>query len=419
MQFCKECGGALNLFETNDKEVCWSCVRKREEKKTAAPPAQSQPTENGELNGATFYQENDMLVLKAQEGWVLWSGPLSQPTSLETILKRRARSTGSAANGSRRIPRAGKTQDNTTMTITISVGSGKGGTGKSMAIANLALLLARQDRRVCVVDLDLGGPDIHILYGLFEPQRTLTDYLTRKIEQISEAIHTIPYAGVQIIPGTGNTLHTANISFQEKQRLFRSLATIDTDVLLIDVGAGTSYHTLDFFMHSDIQLCVTSPEPTAIMDFYTFLQLATIRKALGSFLSQSDVGTALKENSFESLHQLFEAAETIRPGAREIAQQALHTFNPLLIVNKVGTGARLNLLKLRKLAQKYLGIYLPDLGEIPYDEQVDASLRAFLPVTEYAPDSPASLALADCSTKLGKVIDLYLRKRSEGGAHDH
>lgn len=304
------------------------------------------------------------------------------------------------------------------MTMTISVGSGKGGTGKSMVIANLALLLHRQGRRVCVVDLDLGGPDIHILFGLTHPQSTLTDFLTRRTEHLSDVVQTISYCGVRIIPGSGDTLHTANISYQEKQRLFRGLATLDADVLLIDVGAGTSYHALDFFMHSDIQLCVTSPEPTAIMDFYTFLQLATIRKALGSFLSQSEVGIALRENRYESLAQLFEVAESIHPGASDIARQALHTFNPLLIVNKVGTGARLNLLKLRKLAQKYLGIYLPDLGQIPYDEEVDASLRAFLPVAEYAPQCPATLALADCTVKLGKVIDLYLRKRSEGGAHD-
>jgi flagellar biosynthesis protein FlhG len=303
------------------------------------------------------------------------------------------------------------------MTITISVGSGKGGTGKSMVIANIAMLLARQGRRVCIVDLDLGGPDIHILYGLFTPQHTLTDFLTRKVENIQETIHTFTHYGIQIIPGTGSTLHTANMSFQEKQRLLRALATIDTDVLLIDVGAGTSYHALDFFMFSDIQICVTSPEPTSIMDFYTFLQLATVRKALGSFLSLGEVGTALRENSFDSLEQLFELAESIQLGAKEKAQQALQNFNPLLIVNKVGSGSKINLFKLRKLASKYLGIYLPDLGEIPFDEQIDESLRAFLPVVELAPASPAAQALADCAVKLGKVIDLYLRKRSGNSAH--
>lgn len=303
------------------------------------------------------------------------------------------------------------------MTIAISVGSGKGGTGKSMVIANLAMVLAKAGYRVCVVDLDIGGPDIHILYGMFDPKPTLTDFLTRKIEHISDAIHTFDYFGVQLVPGTGDTLHTANMTYQQKQRLLRSLATIDTDVLLIDVGAGTSYHTLDFFMYSDIQICVTSPEPTSIMDFYTFLQLATLRKALGSFLSQGDVGKALRENKYESLNQVFEVAESFQPGAREKAQRALNTFNPLLVVNKIGSGTKINLLKLRKLAAKYLGIYLPDLGEIPYDENVNEALRSFLPVVEFAPASPAAVALTETGGKLGKVIDLYLSKRSGGGAH--
>lgn len=304
------------------------------------------------------------------------------------------------------------------MTITISVGSGKGGTGKSMIIANLALLLARQGRRVCLVDLDLGGPDIHILYGMMSPGATLTDFLTRKTETLSDVIQTVDYCGVQLIAGTGHTLHTANLSFQEKQRLFRSLETIDTDVLLIDVGAGTNYHALDFFMFSDIQLCVTTPDPTSIMDFYTFLQLATVRKALSSFLSLSDVGVALRENSFNTLADVFTMAETIRPGAKDEAQVALKNFNPLLMVNKVGTGTRLNLMKLRKMTDTYLGIYLPDLGEIPYDKEVDASLKAFLPVAEYSPDSPASKALTGCATKLGKVVDLYQSKRATGGANE-
>lgn len=300
------------------------------------------------------------------------------------------------------------------MAITVSVGSGKGGTGKSVVLSNLALQLARAGRRVCIADLDLGGADAHILYGLFAPERTLTDFLARRVETLEEVMCDFPsLGGVRLIPGTGDTLQSANMTYQEKQRLLRSLAMIDIDVLLIDVGAGTSYHALDFFMCTDIQLCITSPEPTSIMDFYNFLQLATIRRALSAFLSHTEVSMAIRDRKFTSLAEVFDLAESIQPGARKRAQEALATFNPLLIVNKVGTGTKLNMMKLRKLASTYLGIYLPDIGEIPYDEKVYESLRSFLPVTELAPDSPASIALKESSVKLGKVIDLFLRKRAQ------
>lgn len=300
------------------------------------------------------------------------------------------------------------------MTVTISVGSGKGGTGKSMVVANIGLLLAKAGRRVCVVDLDLGGADIHILYGLFEPESRLTDFLTRKVETLGEVARTLgSFGNLQLIAGTGDTLHTANISFQEKQRLLRGLGSIDTDVLLVDVGAGTGYHALDFFMFSDIQICVTNPEPTAIMDLYTFLQLATIRKALSSFLSQSEVSRTLKDRNFQTLAEVFALAEEIQPGAKKAAQQALEHFNPLLITNMASTNARINQLKLRKLVSKYLGITIPDLGEIPLDRTVQEALRDYLPICEHSPKAPASQALAAISAKLDKVIDLFNRKRQE------
>lgn len=298
------------------------------------------------------------------------------------------------------------------MTVTISVGSGKGGTGKSMVAANLGLLLAKSGRRVCVADLDLGGADMHILYGLFEPESTLTDFLTRKVESLGDIVHRLDsFGGLQIIAGSGNTLQTANISFQEKQRLLRGLSSLDTDVLLLDVGAGTGFHALDFFMFSDVQICVTNPEPAAIMDFYNFLQLATIRKALGGFLSQSEVGRALKERSFQTLAEVFALAEEIQSGARQQAQQALASFNPLLITNMVGANAKINQLKLRKLAAKYLAISIPNLGDIPFDSTVHEAMRAYLPVCEYSPKAPASQALAEIAAKLAKVIDLFNKKR--------
>jgi flagellar biosynthesis protein FlhG len=298
------------------------------------------------------------------------------------------------------------------MTVTISVGSGKGGTGKTMVVANIGLLLAKTGRRVCIVDLDLGGADIHILYGLFKPISRLTDFLNRKVETLGAIAHTLgSFGGLQIIAGSGDTLRSANMSFQEKQRLLRGLSSLDTDVLLLDVGAGTSYHALDFFMFSDIQICVTNPEPTAILDLYNFLQLATIRQALCGFLSLSEVSRALKERTFQTLAEVFLLAEEIQPGSRERIQQALASFNPLLITNMSGSDAKINKLKLRKLVAEYLGIAIPDLGEIPYDKTVQEALRAYLPVCEYSRKAAASLALAAISAKLEKVIELFDRKR--------
>lgn len=294
------------------------------------------------------------------------------------------------------------------MAVTISIGSGKGGTGKTMLLCNLALLLARKGKKVCLVDLDIGGADAQMLFGLFEPKHSLTDFLSRKVQSLEEVIHTFyAFNGLQIIPGTGNTLQTANMSYQEKQRLLRAISSLDVDVVLIDVGAGTNYHTLDFFMFSDVQICITMPEPTSIMDFYGFLQLATIRKVLESFLSHSEVGNTLRKQAFSSLAEVFELAEKTQEGAREKAQEALHHFHPLLVVNRDIPNTKVNKTKLNKLIAKYLGIDIPPLGEIPEDPAVREALKAYMPVCELSPDAPASIAMKKIADKVDKIIDLF------------
>lgn len=302
------------------------------------------------------------------------------------------------------------------MAVTISIGSGKGGTGKTMTIVNLALSLAKTGRRVCLVDLDLGGADAHVLFGLFDPGRTLTEFLTKKTSRIDDVLHTFhSHHGLQFIPGTGSTLQTANLSYQEKRRLLRALSTVDTDILLIDVGAGTSYHALDFFMFSDLQICVTLPDPASIMDLYTFLQLATVRKVLGSFLSQSEVSVVLRNQHFGTLNEVFDLAEKTMEGAREEARQALRYFHPLLIVNRDGSDSRINRFKLRKMVEKYLSIDIPELGTIPEDPKVDEALKSYMPVCDAFPRCPAARALEEIAGKVGKIADLFVRNRISHG----
>jgi septum site-determining protein MinD len=65
------------------------------------------------------------------------------------------------------------------MATIVAVHSFRGGTGKSNITANLAVTVARQDRRVGIVDTDIQSPGIHVLFGFDEDriERCLNDYL--------------------------------------------------------------------------------------------------------------------------------------------------------------------------------------------------------------------------------------------------
>ena len=133
------------------------------------------------------------------------------------------------------------------------------------------------------------------------------------------------------------------------------------------------------------------------------------RAGLGYVLAAAR--TLIKEKNFQTLSEVFALVEEIQPGAREMAQTALGSFNPLLITNMASVNARINQLKLRKLVFKYLGITIPDLGNIPFDSAVQEAMRAYLPVSEFSPKAPAAQALTTIAVKLDKVVSLFEQKR--------
>jgi septum site-determining protein MinD len=61
----------------------------------------------------------------------------------------------------------------------IAVHSFKGGTGKSTITANTSVALALDGKRVCVMDMDLEGPGLHVIFNIdpSEVKYTLNDVL--------------------------------------------------------------------------------------------------------------------------------------------------------------------------------------------------------------------------------------------------
>ena len=287
------------------------------------------------------------------------------------------------------------------MATIVSIGSGKGGVGKSILAANLSMLLAKRGKRVVLADLDVGGADAHILFGMLNPPRTLTDFIDRRVERLDEVLQPISaHPFLQLLPGTGDTLATANLPYAKKKRLIRHFAQLQADVIVVDIGAGTSYHALDFFLMADHYVTVATPDPTSVLDLYRFIKLAAIRRVLSAFLSRDAVSEALSERDFSSIEEVIQAVAETDPNAREVASRTLQGFQQYLIVNRISGKSRVNVLHLKKLLQEYVGGDLTTLGEIPDDPAVTRAVRSFLPVVECEPTAPAALALSQAADAL-------------------
>ena len=291
------------------------------------------------------------------------------------------------------------------MPTIISIASGKGGVGKSMVVSNLGIQLARKGLRVTLVDMDIGGANLHILFGMFHPPSTLTDFFTDRSVNLEDLAHLVSSPlPLRLIPGTGETLITANLQHAKKKRLIRHLQKLDTDVILVDVGAGTSYHTLDFFLLADHFLAVATPDPTSVLDLYRFIKLASIRKVLNAFLARDPIATALLNKDFHSVSEVLEAVGSANESGVELAKQALHGFHPALILNRMTPKSRINTLHLRNLLKQYVGTDLSVLGNIPEDPHVQQSILKYLPVVELAPKAPAAMAFDQITENLIELV---------------
>ncbi len=156
----------------------------------------------------------------------------------------------------------------------IAFTSGKGGVGKTNIVANVAYLLSTINKKVIVFDADLGLANIDILLGL-KPKHSLIDVIKngKKMKEIMIKVND----NFHVIPAGSGVEEMANISEPVFSKIKDELMEIikDTDVLLIDTGAGISKKVTSFIKSSEEIVVVTTPEPTSMADAYAVIKIAS------------------------------------------------------------------------------------------------------------------------------------------------
>jgi len=281
----------------------------------------------------------------------------------------------------------------------ISIASGKGGVGKSVFVANLGAAMARAGTRVVLADLDTGGANLGYLFGLFQPPHTLSDFFRRTVASLDEVALQVPgHRGLRVLPGSGETLATANPSHGTKKRMLRHLRKLDADVVLVDIGAGSGLDALDFFLNADERLVVATPDPTSVLDAYRFIKLAGIRLVVNALVGRRTVKKSIAEQDFASVDAVVAALDEHLPPEevgplRELIAKTVAAYKPSLVLNRVDNAGMVNVKKLSSLLRRYCGGELELLAEIPEDPAVRQSVRSYSLFTDAQPAAPASVAL--------------------------
>jgi len=257
-----------------------------------------------------------------------------------------------------------------------AVGGGKGGTGKSLIANGLGMGLAERGHSVILVDADYGGPNQHTYCGLRQPATSLTDFFERKVPLHALVLDT-PVPGLRLIPGNINTPNTDSITWAQKQKLFRHLRQLKADHVVLDLGAGSQYDTLDTFLLADYQIGVIMPERLSIENFYLFLKNLKFRQ-LGNMLSGvglKEQAKALwkdrKEHGISSAKDFIQHLQDLSPAfatrwADEQGRLFLH-----MVINQVREYRQVEVgLAVKSSVQKYFQIETAFAGYIRHDKDL-------------------------------------------------
>nr|WP_075008669.1 P-loop NTPase [Stigmatella aurantiaca] len=281
----------------------------------------------------------------------------------------------------------------------IAVGGGKGGIGKTLVSANLGIALAQAGMRVLLVDADLGGANLHTCLGVGQPSATLSDFVRSNKTRIEDIILPTGVPQLSLIAGAQDVLDAANIKYAQKQKLLRSLTALPVDYLLLDLGAGTSFNTLDFFLVADHGVLVVLPEPTAVENAYRFVKAAFFRRLQqveAQYGIEDLVESALttREGNLRTPHDFIAQVRKDDPAAGARLEKDLMSFRIRLVVNQARTDADMTVGNSVVSAwKKFFGLEMDDLGAIRYDDEAWRAIRKRRPVLLERPESPAAQGL--------------------------
>ncbi len=180
------------------------------------------------------------------------------------------------------------------MGMLIPIAGGKGGVGKTFLAANLGIALAEQGKDVIVADLDLGGSNMYSFLGLTNRYPGIGDFLKTKSADLQEMLVPTGAPRLRFLPGEGRTPFMANLAHVQKRKLISRIVKLPCDYLLLDLGAGTTFNTLDFFLLSDHGIIVTTPEYPSIMNMMSFLKHLILRAVEKKFSRNFRVREGLK-----------------------------------------------------------------------------------------------------------------------------
>lgn len=260
------------------------------------------------------------------------------------------------------------------------------------------------------MDLDMGGSNLHSVLGLKNKYLGLGNFVSSKAVPFKDIVLRTEYPNLFFIPGDVLVPGTADMVYNQKRSIISNLLKLEADYLILDLGSGSHYNIIDFFLVSNSGILVAVPQVTSILNVYSFLKNTVFRFLQRAFTGKKKVADYIKKvlkdpkpNALPSIGKIIADISKIDKESGKTVREYVKMLKPHLVINMAESPDDLNIVEsLRSLVQKNLEIDLGCLGLIYHDKIVHQSLSALKPLVLQSPESLPSKQFQRIADKISQ-----------------
>ena len=286
------------------------------------------------------------------------------------------------------------------------IGGGKGGVGKSFITANLGALLAKWGKKVVLIDLDLGGSNLHTLLGITHQKGGINRFLDKTVKDLENTAVSTFIQNLFFIGSSLCSMEVANLLHAHKLKIIHAIQKLSFDYILLDLGTGTNFNTLDFFLTSKQGIFICTPEPTAIENSFRFIKAVYLRKLKQivkrhAFNSATKKAVVSQNNLKTTSPDVIEIVLKYDPDREKFLRNRLSEFKFKFILNQFRKNLDATMGdKIEDLCNRHFYSNFQFLGNVGYDVRIHDSVLSKKIFVHRYPYTPPAMDMKKIAEKI-------------------